>query len=326
MNFLVINHTHTTSCTCSYTNSSHVTITCLVFELCTLCLSACADLVMTIAVLFAHSLQNGIPSYYSVYDQANYLIFAEFTKKKFFFPQCNCSVDYDDLQFHIVGHYVHCSMEFMWSQLKSYMQTCISGVKIVGEKLLVSKGLAVKDYISYILQEHNRGDELSLYLMSRMIQKHVCVIGKNSVWYTSCCKDKDQEITVADCQIVLVYLGAGTVWDTKHIAAAAKNSSPKSNPKLPLSSGEEYSPRPPQCTTQLLKDAAQDQWGWLKPNCLNLLLQDWNLMVNHPYLMYQILNLQVSLKSQNPSLNITLATQENLALLGRKLDETFTKI
>ena len=73
-----------------------------------------------------------------------------------------------------------------------------------------------------------------------MTQKHVCVIGKNSVWYTSFWKDKDQEITVADCQIVLVYLGAGTVWDTKLIAAAAKNSPPKSNPKLPLSSHEEY--------------------------------------------------------------------------------------
>ena len=88
------------------------------------------------------------------------------------------------------------------------MQTCIRGVKIVGKKLLASKGLVVKDYISYISQEHNRGDELSLYLLSRMTKKHVCVIGKNLVWYTSCSKDKDQEITVADCQIILVYLGA----------------------------------------------------------------------------------------------------------------------
>ena len=91
------------------------------------------------------------------------------------------------------------------------MQTYVSGVKIVADKHLASKGLAVKDYISYILKENNRGDELSLYLLCRMTQKHACVIGKNLVWYTSCCKDKDQDITVADCQIVLVYLGAGTV-------------------------------------------------------------------------------------------------------------------
>ena len=71
------------------------------------------------------------------------------------------------------------------------MKTYVSGVKIVGDKLLASKGLAIEDYISYISQENNRDDEFSLYLLSRMTQKHACVIGKNSVWYTSCCKDKD---------------------------------------------------------------------------------------------------------------------------------------
>ena len=113
-------------------------------------------------------------------------------------------------------------MEFTWSQLINYMQTYVSGVKIVANKLLASKGLAVEDYLSYISKENNRGGELSLYLLCRMTQKHACVIGKNSVWYTSCCKDKDQDITVADCQIVLVYLGAETVWDTKLVATASK--------------------------------------------------------------------------------------------------------
>ena len=110
----------------------------------------------------------------------------------------------------------------MWSQLINYILTYVSGVKIVADKLLASKGLAVKDYISYISKENNRGNELSLYLLCRMTQKHACVIGKNLVWYTSCCKDKDQDITVADCQIVLVYLGAGTFRDTKLVAMAYK--------------------------------------------------------------------------------------------------------
>ena len=47
------------------------------------------------------------------------------------------------------------------------MQTYVSGVKIVANKLLASKGLAVEDYISYISKENNRGDELSLYLLCR---------------------------------------------------------------------------------------------------------------------------------------------------------------
>ena len=119
------------------------------------------------------------------------------------------------------------------------MQTYVSRVKIVGDKHLASKGLAVKDYISYISKENNRGDELSLYLLCRMTQKHACVIGENLVCTPVALKIKIK----TDCQIVLVYLGAGTVWDTKLVAKASKKKSPpKSNLKLPLSSGEEYSP------------------------------------------------------------------------------------
>ena len=147
-------------------------------------------------------------------------------------------MDYNDLQFHIVGHYVKCSTEYMQSQLIMYMQTYLKGVSIVGKKLLAAKGLAVEDFIVHISQP-NRGDELSLYLLARIIQKHLCVIRKNLVWYTSYCED--QQITVADCQIVIVYLWSGTVRDTKLIQTTGKGSL---GTKLPLSSGEEYSPLP----------------------------------------------------------------------------------
>ena len=56
------------------------------------------------------------------------------------------------------------------------MQTYLKGVSIIGKKLLAAKGLAVEDFIAYISQLNNRGDELSLYLLARMIQKHLCVI------------------------------------------------------------------------------------------------------------------------------------------------------
>ena len=144
----------------------------------------------------------------------------------------------------------------MRSQLIRYVQTYLKGIQIVGEKLLASKGLTVDDYITYISQQNNTGDELSLYFLARMIQKYLCNIGKNSVWYTSYCKN--QEITVADCYIVLVYLGAGTVRDTKLVAAAAK-SCPKSKPKLPLSSGEEYSPLGTPVYNLTMQNGAHDQ-------------------------------------------------------------------
>ena len=195
------------------------------------------------------------------------------------------------------------------------MQTYVSGVKIVADKLLASKGLAVEDYIS---KEKNRG-ELSLYLLCRMTQKHACVIGKNSMWYTSCCKDKDQDITVADCQIVLVYLGAGTVWDTKLVATASKkNLPPKVTSNYHSAVMGNIHPHPPRCTTRPLKDAAQDQWDSFQLSHLNFLLQSQNLKLNYPHLMGS--NLQVSLKFQTPSQNI-VAAQENLTLSKRK----FTK-
>ena len=87
------------------------------------------------------------------------------------------------------------------------MQTYIKGVKIVGERLLAAKGLAAEDFIAYISQQNNHGDELSLYLLSRMVQKHLCVIGHDTIWYTSHCETG--QINVKDCHIILVYLGGG---------------------------------------------------------------------------------------------------------------------
>ena len=163
----------------------------------------------------------------------------------FFVPQCDCSVDYNDLQFHILGYDVQCSSEYMRFQLIRYMQTYLKGVQFVRQKLLAAKGLVVEDFISYISQQNNKGEEPSLYLMVRMIQKYLCVIRKNLIWYTSYCKD--QEITVADCLIVPVFLESGTVRDTKVIAAGKSCS--VGNPKLLLCSGEVYSPQGHWCMT-----------------------------------------------------------------------------
>ena len=71
------------------------------------------------------------------------------------------------------------------------------------------------------------------------------------MWYTSYCED--QQITVADCQIVLVYLGYGTIRDIKLIQIAGKSCL---GTKLPLSSREEYSPP----TKSKVYDPAVKKW------------------------------------------------------------------
>ena len=81
-----------------------------------------------------------------------------------------------------------CSAQYMHFQLVHYIQTYIKSTEIIGERLLAAKSLADEDFIAYISQQNNRGDELSLYLLSRMVQKHLCVIGHDNIWYTSHCE------------------------------------------------------------------------------------------------------------------------------------------
>ena len=148
-------------------------------------------------------------------------------------------MEYNDLQFHILGHYMGCSAEYMRFQLVTYIQTYLKGVKIVGEGLLKAKGLAVEDFIGHISQPNNRGDKLSLYLLSRMVQKQLCVIGCDTIWHTS--YSEAGTINVEDCHIILVYLGGGdTVRDTKLISHGKPL--PPSLKHKNVSGGDEYEP------------------------------------------------------------------------------------
>ena len=109
-----------------------------------------------------------------------------------------------------------CSAEYMRFQLVTYIQTFLKGVKIVGEGLLKAEGLAVKDFIVHISQPNNHGDELSLYLLLRMVQKYLCVISCDTIWYTS--YSEAGTINVEDCHIVLVYLEGDCQRHQAHIS------------------------------------------------------------------------------------------------------------
>ena len=62
----------------------------------------------------------------------------------------------------------------------------------------------------------NCGDELSLYLVTRMCSKQVAVITKNDIWYTGKL-DNDEEafISLDDVDLILVYLGKNVFRATK---------------------------------------------------------------------------------------------------------------
>ena len=102
------------------------------------------------------------------------------------------------------------SADYIRAQLAKYITKYMDAVHVVSDEFLQSKGLTIKDYLLHISQPGNRSDELLVYLVSRFCQKYIRVITKDRVWFTG------KNTSIADCHIVLVYLGGGdTYYDTK---------------------------------------------------------------------------------------------------------------
>ena len=131
-----------------------------------------------------------------LYDQ-------EYLNNFIFFWQCECDVEYNDIFFHIVGHYMNYTSEYIRAQLAKYITKYMDTVWVVAGDFLKAKGLTVEDYLLHISQLGNRADELAIYLVSRFCQKYIGVITKYTVWFTG------QDTSIEDCPIVLVYLGEG---------------------------------------------------------------------------------------------------------------------
>ena len=54
----------------------------------------------------------------------------------YFLWQCECDVEYN-IFFHIVGHYMKYSAQYIRSQLAKYITTYIDAVRVVGGDVLV---------------------------------------------------------------------------------------------------------------------------------------------------------------------------------------------
>ena len=114
-----------------------------------------------------------------------------------FFWQCDCEVEYNDIFFHVIGHHMKYTANYIRAQLAKYITKYMDNVCMVSEELLQGKGLTIEDYLLYISQPGNRFDELSI------CQKYIGVIRKDSVWFTR------KNASIEGCHIVLVYLGGG---------------------------------------------------------------------------------------------------------------------
>ena len=89
-------------------------------------------------------------------------------------------------------------------------------VKYAGKTFLSGKGQTLQDYIAYMKEPGNKGDELSLHLCTYMCQKQVPVVTKTNANYTGKLNNScDDFIQISDCDMVLVYLRKGVFHGTK---------------------------------------------------------------------------------------------------------------
>ena len=108
----------------------------------------------------------------------------EYLNNFIFFWQCECDFEYNDIFFHIVGHHMNYTSEYIRAQLAKYITKYMDTVWVVAGDFLKAKGLSVEDYLLHISQPGNRADELAIYLVSIFCQKYIAVITKDTVWFT----------------------------------------------------------------------------------------------------------------------------------------------
>ena len=85
-------------------------------------------------------------------------------------------------------------------------------VKYVGKTFLLGMGQTLEDYIAYMKEPGNKGDELSLHIC----QKQVAVVTKTNIYYAGKLNNSCNDfIQISDCDMVPVYLGKGVFCGTK---------------------------------------------------------------------------------------------------------------
>ena len=106
-----------------------------------------------------------------MYDQ-------EYLNNFIFFWQCKCDVEYNDIFFHIVGHHMNYTGEYIRAQLAKYITKYMDAVRVIAGDFLKAKGLTVEDYLLHISQPGNRANELAIYLVSRFARNTLLSLPK----------------------------------------------------------------------------------------------------------------------------------------------------
>ena len=130
---------------------------------------------------------------------------------EFHFSQCDCTHEYNDTLFHVVGRKVQKDEAYMWATMADYIENQAEGITTIAGDFLKHKGQTLADYLAFIRAPGNKGGELAVHLLACMTNLKVVVVTKTGFWST-----------VMDCDplsadVVLVYLGKSTFRDTTPI-------------------------------------------------------------------------------------------------------------
>ena len=129
------------------------------------------------------------------------------------FFQCDCSFEYDDMLFHIIGHKYGQSETVVRSELHEYLSTHHGLADLHAKDYLRRKGTDIEDFMEFVKRPGNRCDEVGLYFLARELGFHYAVIGKTTVYFSY--QEPQDTAPHPDVDFVFVYLGKSVYHNTK---------------------------------------------------------------------------------------------------------------
>ena len=97
----------------------------------------------------------------------------------------------------------------IWENLMQYIYDNHKDVESFSKQCLLT-GVSLRNWLLHMNHKQNLGDELALFLLCKLFNRHAVVITKNGLWSTLRNTANEGELTIrAKCDICLILVGKG---------------------------------------------------------------------------------------------------------------------
>ena len=97
----------------------------------------------------------------------------------------------------------------IWENLMQYIYDNCKDVESFSKQCLLT-GVSLENWLLRMNHRRNLGDELALFLLCKLFNRHAVVITKNGLWSTLCNTANEGELAIrAKCDICLILVGKG---------------------------------------------------------------------------------------------------------------------